>query len=99
MKVVISFTEPAQRDMKKLTGQQQRQFTAAMRSKLIPAWENGIFPRGLGFKKMQGVPGDIWEARWAPDGRITWQYTDSGAIEIRAVLIRRVGTRDIYRQP
>jgi len=99
MKVSISFSEPAQRDLKKLTGEQQRQFTTSMRTKLIPAWQNNVFPRGLGIKKMQGVPSDIWEARWAPDGRMTWQYIDSGAVEIRAVLVRRVGTHDIYRNP
>lgn len=99
MKVVVNFTEPAKRDLRKLTADQQRQFTASLRKKLLPAWESGVFPRGLGIKKMQGVVVDIWEARWAPDGRITWQYTESGAIEIRAVLIRRIGTHDIYRNP
>jgi len=55
--------------------------------------------RPKSFKKMQRVPTDIWEARLAPDGRITWQYTDSGVIEVRAVLIPGVGTHDISRSP
>jgi hypothetical protein len=43
--------------------------------------------------KKQLLP--TWEARWATDGRITWQYTASGAIEITNMLIRRAGTHDV----
>ena len=43
-------------------------------------------------KKMEGVR-DIWELRVAYNYRVTFQFVQEG------VLLRRVGTHDVLRQP
>ncbi len=46
----------------------------------------------LRIKKMEGAPG-IWEMRVTDDYRITWQFAGAG------ILLRRVGTHNVLRQP
>ena len=46
----------------------------------------------LHMKKMEGAP-DIWELRVSDNYRITFQFVQEG------VLLRRVGTHHILRQP
>lgn len=52
----------------------------------------------MGVKKVQGVR-DVWEMRWAPDGRATWQYGPELVPGEAHVIWRRVGTHAIFRQP
>lgn len=46
----------------------------------------------LGIKKMEGAPG-IWELRVTQGYRMTFQRLQGG------LLLRRIGTHDILRQP
>ena len=46
----------------------------------------------LHVKKMEGAP-DIWELRVSDNYRITFQFVQEG------VLLRRVGTHNVLRQP
>ena len=46
----------------------------------------------LHMKKMEGAP-DIWELRVSDNYRITFQFVQEG------VLLRRVGTHNVLRQP
>ena len=46
----------------------------------------------LHVKKMEGAP-DIWEMRVSDNYRITFQFVQEG------VLLRRVGTHNVLRQP
>ncbi len=46
----------------------------------------------LHVKKMEGAPG-IWELRVSDNYRVTFQYVEDG------VLLRRIGTHDMLRQP
>ena len=46
----------------------------------------------LHVKKMEGAP-DIWELRVSDNYRITFQFVQEG------VLLRRVGTHHVLRQP
>ena len=46
----------------------------------------------LQVKKMEGAPG-IWELRVSDNYRITFQWIQG------AVLLRRIGTHDVLRQP
>lgn len=46
----------------------------------------------LHVKKMEGAP-DIWELRVSDNHRITFQFVQEG------VLLRRIGTHHVLRQP
>ena len=46
----------------------------------------------LHVKKMEGAP-DIWELRVTDNYRITFQFVQEG------ILLRRVGTHNVLRQP
>ena len=46
----------------------------------------------LHVKKMEGAP-DVWELRVSDNYRITFQFVQEG------VLLRRIGTHNVLRQP
>ncbi len=80
-------TERFKKDFKRLPHEVQQRTGKAL----------GLFvsnPRhpSLHMKKMEGAP-DIWELRATDNYRITFQFIQDG------VLLRRVGTHNVLRQP
>ncbi|MGH2832398.1 MAG: hypothetical protein ACRDK2_06445, partial [Solirubrobacteraceae bacterium] len=62
------------RDIRKLTGQQRREFLAA-RDRMVAGLRSRppAFDPALRVKRVQGTD-DTWEMTWAEDGRATFRY-------------------------
>ena len=72
-----------------------QQLPTAIQDRTIKALERFVAnPRhpSLQVKKMEGAP-DIWELRVSDNYRVTFQRFSGG------VLLRRVGTHNVLRQP
>ena len=79
--------ERFKKDFKQLPTEIQRRMAKALELFLT----NSRHP-SLHVKKMEGAP-DIWELRVTDNYRITFQFLQEG------VLLRRVGTHHVLRQP
>ncbi|MCW2694688.1 MAG: hypothetical protein JWM67_3292 [Mycobacterium sp.] len=77
----------------------QARFRATVAEKFVPDLVSGRFRSGLGVKPVEGTDEPVWELRWAPDGRATWQYGPERFPGTPHVIWRRIGTHDIYRAP
>lgn len=85
-------------DWQKLTEEQRRRFTVAVRE-LVEDLRARRPPRpGLRVKGVQGARG-IFELTWAPDGRATFEYGDEVSPGQAHVNWRRIGTHDIFKRP
>ena len=80
-------TERFKRDFKRLPHEIQNKLPTVLERFL----SNPRHP-SLQTKKMEGVR-DLWELRVTDSYRITFQYVQEG------VLLRRIGTHDVLRQP
>ena len=80
-------TERFRKDFKPLPAEIQHRTAKALELFLA----NSRHP-SLHVKKMEGAP-DIWELRVTDNYRITFQFVQEG------VLLRRIGTHNILRQP
>jgi len=56
------------------------------------------FPPGLRVKRVQGTH-DVWEITFAPDGRATFHYGEEVTTGTPHIILRRVGTHDVLREP
>ncbi|HEX6819854.1 MAG TPA: hypothetical protein VF120_15870 [Ktedonobacterales bacterium] len=95
------------RDWKRLTPEQQHQFTAAVKLFVADLKSGSGIRASLGIKRFRGVPG-VWEFRWAPDGWPLFRYGDSpqpagpsgnartSASDVHVIWLR-IGTHDIYK--
>ena len=81
------WTEPFRRDYKHLPPEVQERTNHALRR----FYENSRHP-GLHVKKMEGIK-DVWELRVSDNYRITFQFVREG------VLLRRIGTHNVLKQP
>ena len=80
-------TERFKKDFKRLPQDIQSKFPTVLERFL----SNPRYP-SLHAKKMEGVR-DIWELRVTDNYRVTFQFVQEG------VLLRRIGTHDVLRQP
>ena len=80
-------TERFKKDFKRLPTEIQGRVGKALELFLA----NSRHP-SLHVKKMEGAP-DIWELRVTDNYRITFQFVQEG------ILLRRVGTHNVLRQP
>lgn len=87
------------RDLQKLDGAQRKRFREVLVERFIPGLRAGKFPEVLHVKRVQATREKVWEMRWAPDGRATFQYGEERRAGEAHVIWRRVGTHDIFRRP
>jgi len=81
------WTEPFRKDFRRLPGTVQKRMTKALeRYAASPGHPS------LGVKKLEGTR-LIWEMRITRNHRLTFEKTQD------ALLLRRIGTHDILRQP
>jgi len=80
-------TERFKKDLKRLPIEIQ-----ARTGKALELFVSNSRHPSLHVKKMEGAP-DIWELRVSDNYRITFQFVQEG------VLLRRVGTHHVLRQP
>jgi hypothetical protein len=86
------------RDFAQLTEKNRERFREAV-AKFVEDLERGESPRrGLGVRGVQGAPG-VFELRWAPDGRATFEYGDPIREGHVHVVWRRVGAHSIFEEP
>lgn len=87
-----------ERDLKALTPENRRRFSAAV-AQLVEDLRERRLPRpGLRVKRFQGTRG-VWELTWAPDGRATFTYGPEVIAGEPHVQWRRIGTHDIFNRP
>lgn len=94
-----SFQPRFQRDMAKLDRSARAKFQQVVREQFVPGLRSGSFPEVLVVKRVQATREKVWEMRWAPDGRATFQYGDERIPGEPHVIWRRVGTHDVFRNP
>ena len=80
-------TERFKKDFKRLPREVQERT-----AKALELWVSNPRHPSLHAKKMEGAPG-IWELRVSDNYRITFQFVEEG------VLLRKIGTHNILRQP
>jgi hypothetical protein len=80
-----------------MSPEQQRAFLAVVRLFVKGLRQGRLDPR-LRVKRVQGRPA-VWEMSWAPDGRATFEYGDEVRPGEPHVIWRRVGTREVFREP
>ncbi len=80
-------TERFKKDFKRLPSDVQDRV-----GKALELFASNTRHPSLQMKKMEGAP-DIWELRVSGNYRITFQFVPD------AVLLRRIGTHNILRQP
>jgi hypothetical protein len=90
-------TERFFREHARLTPAQKRAFRSAVHQ-FVRALASRRFPRGLRVKSVHGAPG-VFEMRWAPDGRATFEYGPEARSGDVHIIWRRIGTHDIFREP
>ena len=83
----LFWTEPFKRDYKHLSSEIRERTNQALKR-----FSADSRHPGLHVKKMEGGK-DIWEIRVSENYRVTFQFVKEG------VLLRRVGTHNILRQP
>jgi mRNA-degrading endonuclease RelE of RelBE toxin-antitoxin system len=81
------WTEPFKKDYKRLPADARERANQTLRR-----FASDSRHPSLHVKKMEGVP-DIWEMRVSDNYRMTFQFVQEG------VLLRRIGTHNILRQP
>ena len=91
------------RDFKKLTGPQRARFAAALRAFIedlleMESGRRSEFRPGLGVRRVAGTR-NVFEMRWAPDGRATFHWGDEQIPGLRHIYWRRCGTHDIFKNP
>jgi hypothetical protein len=88
-----------QRDIRKLTGQQRREFLAARDRLVIPLRSRPPeFTPALRVKRVQGMD-DIWEMTWAEDGRATFRYGPEVKPGEPHVIWLRIGIHATFDDP
>ena len=80
-------TERFKKDFKRLPTEIQERA-----GKVLELFVSNSRHPSLHVKKMEGAP-DIWELRVSDNYRITFQFVQEG------VLLRRIGTHNVLRQP
>lgn len=103
-------TTPAfESDFRGLSPDEKRLFREAVRKfneacdRFVETSGAARWPASLRVKSVEGAPG-VWEMTWSfsgPDGRATWEWStvhEEGRT-YPAVLWRRVGTHEIFRDP
>ncbi len=80
----------------KLSSQEKKQFRAAVR-KIIAALDAGKFPGPPLVQKM--TDRDVYEVRWAANGRATFQYKYDAALGENVVIWRRIGDHRVLTNP
>ena len=80
-------TERFKKDFKRLPNDIQEKLP-----KILELFVSNTRHPSLQVKKMEGVR-DIWELRVTQNYRITFQHVQEG------ILLRRIGTHDVLRQP
>jgi hypothetical protein len=86
------------RDYGRLDRDQRAAFAAARQAFVEDLRSGRGFRSGLRVKRVQSTA-DVWEMKWAPDGRATWQYGDERKPGEQHVIWRRIGTHSIFREP
>lgn len=86
------------RDLARLTPEQQRRFRAGVAGFVADLAHGEGFRPGLRVKRVQGTE-RVWEMTFAPNGRATWEYGTEVQSGEPHVIWRRVGTHDIFRGP
>jgi hypothetical protein len=85
-------------DLAQLSEKDQARFREAV-TKLVEDLERGSgFRPGLGVRGVQGATG-VFEMRWAPDGRATFEYGAPIREGHVHVVWRRVGTHAVFDEP
>jgi hypothetical protein len=92
-----STTEGFERDFKKLTASQRKEFRDAIVA-FVADLMGRRFRKSLRVKGIQGAEG-IFEMTWAMDGRATFQYGPEVRPGEPHVIWRRCGTHAIFRNP
>lgn len=82
------------RDLARLTPEQQRRFRTAVTGFAADLRRGQGFRPGLRVKRIQGTA-RVWEMTFAPDGRATWEYGTEVHHGEPHVIWRRVGTHDV----
>jgi hypothetical protein len=86
------------RDFAQLSEKNQVRFREAV-TKFVEDLDRGAgFRPGLGIRGVQGAPG-VFEMRWAPDGRATFEYGEPIRQGQVHVVWRRVGTHSVFDEP
>lgn len=94
-------TRRFERDLGNLGDDEVERFKAVVAEKFVPALMDDPpyeFPHGVRVKGVKGAPG-VFEMRWAPDGRATFQYGEPVNSGQPHVIWRRIGSHDIYEDP
>ncbi|MGH3828914.1 MAG: hypothetical protein ACRDRS_00460 [Pseudonocardiaceae bacterium] len=86
------------RELRKLTSDQRRQFRAAVATDFVPGLKAQQFHPRLRVKRVQATL-KVWEMTWAPDGRVTFEYGDERLPGEPRVIWRRIGTHEIFNRP
>ncbi|WP_217641769.1 hypothetical protein [Actinopolyspora alba] len=96
----VKRTSRFEKDFKKLTREQRRTFQHVLDTKFLPALAQSppSFPPSLRVKRVHGT-NRVFEMTWDGDGRMTWQYELEQAPGMTTVILRRVGTHDIFGAP
>jgi hypothetical protein len=89
-------TRRFERDWRALTDEQRERFRQAF-LRLDADLGKGRFRAGLRVKRVAGTDA-ILEMTWAPNGRATFQYGESGEKEPHLIW-RRIGTHEVFRRP
>jgi hypothetical protein len=90
-------------DLGKLGPVQRAEFQIAVRQfiddlGLISKHGPGAFRDGLRVKGVHGTQG-VYEMRWAPDGRATFEFGKPVHGRDPHIIWRRVGNHDVYNSP
>jgi len=85
------------REFKKLTAEEKLAFMATVR-KLIQSLSSGQGIPGLPLiRKLSGY--NLYELRWAADGRATFEYAYDSTLQANKVIWRRVGDHSVLNNP
>ena len=85
------------RDLDHLSARERNASFAAVR-KFVADLDEGHLRAGLRVKAMPGYPG-VYEMSWAPDGRATFSFGSPVKGGQTHVILRRIGTHDIFDRP
>ncbi len=86
------------REFKRLTPEQQALFRSAVRAWVRDIRAHGLQPTDPRVSGIKGAPG-VFEFRWAPNGRATFEFGPPKRSNEPHVIWRRIGTHDILRHP
>ena len=88
-------TAAFKRDYSRLSAEEKERFKRAVLDKFVPDLVAGKFRAGLGVRRYQ-ARAEVWEMRWAPDGRALFTYGEEHKPSEKHIVWLNIGGHEIF---